>query len=289
VSSSGPDVPPPPAPPTPHPTPPPTPCPDCGAPNPAGAEECAECHHPLAPAGAESIARPIRRSPRDEPDRVPATVATWGYRPAGARGAGSNVPSWLWAAIGLFALGTVLATAIQIARAPKPLAVPNASKPQLASAESLAVLLRADSSAVGPNVALGNLLYDTGNFAMAVPYYRRALLADSSLIDVQVDLAVSYHNDGQSELAREVLEDAVRRRPDHAVAHFDLGVVYHQLGRREDARRALARARSLEGPEAMMAVIDQLLVRMSDSTATSSSDDGGLPPGHPPTGLPTNP
>jgi len=38
-----------------------------------------------------------------------------------------------------------------------------------------------------------------------------------------------------------------------------------------------------------MAVIDQLLLRMSDSTATSASGDGGLPPGHPPTGLPTNP
>jgi hypothetical protein len=259
-------------------TPPPTvPCPDCGAPNPATAEACVECQHPLAPAGSESIARPIRRPPpREEAERPPATVATWGYRPAGGRGGGSTVPSWLWAAIGLFALAVVLVTAIQIANAPKPLAVPNATPEQLSSAESLAVLLRADSTAIGPNVGLGNLFYDTGNFAEAVPYYRRALAADSSLIDVQVDLAVSYHNHGQSELAREVLEDAVRRRPEHAVAHFDLGIVYHQLGRTEDARRELERARSLEGPAEMMAVIDQLLARMDGATPSST-----LPEGHP--------
>jgi len=266
-------------------TPPTIPCPDCGAPNPATAEACAECHHPLAPAGSESIARPLRRPPRDEADRSPATVATWGYRPFGSRGgSGSSVPSWLWAAIGLFALGSVLVTAIQIANAPKPIAVPNASKEQLSRAESLSVLLRADSAAVGANVALGNLYYDTGNFALAVPYYRRALSVDPSLIDVQVDLGVSYHNDGQSELAREVLEEAVRRRPDHAVARFDLGIVYHQLGRAEDARRELTRARSLEGPPEMMAVIDQLLARMEGKAPT-----GTLPPEHPPLDVPKAP
>ena len=266
---------------------PPVPCPDCGAPNPGAAEECSECHHPLAPAGSDSIGRAARRPPRDERERAPASVATWGYRPPGSgdRGGGGSAPSWLWAAIGLFALGVVLVTAIQIANAPPPLAVPNATPAQLATAESLAVLVRADSSAAGPNTALGNLYYDTGNFGLAAPYYRRALAADPSLIDVQVDLAVSYHNDGQSELAREVLEDAVKKRPDHAVAHFDLGIVYHQLGRREDARRALARARSLAGPEEMMRVIDQLLLRMADSTLTEE----GLPPGHPPTGASSPP
>jgi Flp pilus assembly protein TadD len=190
----------------------------------------------------------------------------------------------LWGAIGLFALGVVLVTAIQIATAPKPIAVPNATKPQLASAESLSVLLRADSTAVGPNVGLGNLLYDTGNFNQAIPFYRRALGVDPSLIDVQVDLAVSYHNDGQSELAREVLEDAVTRRPDHAVAHFDLGVVYTQLGRREDARRVLVKARTLEGPPEMMKVVDQLIVHLDGPEGASP-----LPPGHPPTGAPAAP
>lgn len=257
---------------------PPVPCPDCGAPNPRDAETCAECHHPLAPAGSPEIAR-VQRRPVEPPERAPASVATWGYRPAGARG-GSSVPPWLWGAVGLFALGAVLFTAVQIATAPKPLVVPNADKPQQAMADSLAKLLRADSTAVAPNVALGNLLYDTGNFAMAIPYYRRALAADPSLVDVQVDLAVSYHNDGHSETAREVLEDAIARHPQHAIAHFDLGIVYQQLGRKDDAKRMLQAARALPGPEEMHRVIDQLLVRMDAPPGTV--DDGGLPPGHPP-------
>lgn len=251
-------------------------CPDCGAPQPASAEDCAECHHPLAPAGAESTARPRRTV--DAPERAPATVVTWGYRPDGGP-ASSGVPGWLWAAVGLFALGVVLVTAIQIANAPKPLVVPNASKPQQASAESLSVALRADSSAVAPNIALGNLLYDTGNYAMAIPYYRRALAADPSLVDVQVDLAVSYHNGGQSPEAVAILEDAVRRHPDHAVAYFDLGIVYQQMGRTEDAKKALHRAREIGGPEAMVNVIDKLIVHLE-----SGAPGDGLPPGHPPTG-----
>jgi hypothetical protein len=254
-------------------------CPDCGAPQPTGAVECAECHHPLAPAGAESAVRP--RRPVNDAERAPATVATWGYRPAGARG-GSDVPGWLWAGLGLFALGVLLVTAIQIATAPKPLVVPNATPPQQATAESLSVALRADSSAVAPNVALGNLLYDTGNYDLAIPYYRRALATDPSLVDVQVDLAVSHHNVGRSEEARAILEDAVRRHPGHAVAHFDLGIVYQQLGRSADARAMLARARTLGGPEEMVKVIDRLIVHLD-----SGASGDGLPPGHPPVGAGT--
>ena len=269
-----------------HPTPPqpPVPCPDCGAPNPRDAVDCTECHHPLATAGSPEIAHARRRAV-EAPDRAPASVATWGYRPAGARRA-TNLPSWLWGAIGLFALGAVLFAAVQIATAPKPLVVPNADKGQQASADSLTAILRADSTALAPNVALGNLLYDTGNFAMAIPYYRRALAHDPSLVDVQVDLAVSYHNDGQSETARAVLEDAIMRHPDHAIAHFDLGIVYQQLGRKDDAKRVFIKARSLTGPEEMMRVIDQLLARM-DAPPGAASD--GLPPGHPPIGAPSGP
>ena len=261
-------------------TPPPSiPCPDCGAPSAAGAEVCAECDHPLAPAGSDAVVRVARRATSAPAERPPVTVATLGYQPAGRSRGGSSVPSWLWGAVGLFALGVILVTAIQIATAPKPMIVPNASKPQLASAESLAVLLRADSTAVGPNVALGNLLYDTGNFGQAIQYYRRALVGDASLIDVQVDLAVSYHNAGQSEVAGQVLEDAVAKRPDHGIAHFDLGVVYMQLGRRDDARRVLTRAKMLDGPQAMMSVVDQLLTQLDSPPGESM-----LPPGHPPTG-----
>jgi len=170
-------------------------CPDCGASNPRDAEICAECGHPMA---AEF--RP-RKPVHERPERVPASVASFGYRPAGARGSG--LPGWMWAGIGIAGLAAVFITALQIANAPKPIPVPNADGPQAAMAESLSVLLHRDSTAVAPNVAMGNLMYDTGNFNLAIPYYTRALKGDPTLVHVQVDLAVSYHNSGEFEPARQ--------------------------------------------------------------------------------------
>ena len=270
---------------------PPRRCPDCGVPNPADAVTCIECNHPLdvpdsaqvappaerakpQPPAAAETARPVRLERPERPERPSPNVTSWGYHPRGLTGS-TSVPSWLWAAVGLGALVAVLVSAIQIARQPQPIAVPGASKPQLASAESLNVLLRSDSTAAGPNVALGNLFYDTGNFGEAVPYYRRALRKDPDLIDVRVDLGVSYHNLGKLDLATQELEEAVRRRPDHAVAQFDLAVVYQTMGRKEDARAHYLKARALDSPPDMAAVIDQLLARLDDPTPSN------LPPGHP--------
>jgi tetratricopeptide (TPR) repeat protein len=226
----------------------------------------------IVPDSAPS-SRPVRLERPERPERVSPNVTSWGYHPPGA--GGSSVPSWLWAAVGLAALVAVLVSAIQIARAPKPLAVPGASKPQLASAESLAVLLRADSTQAGPNIALGNLYYDTGNFAEAVPYYKRALRKDPDLTDVRVDLGVSYHNMQDLANARAELEEAVRRQPDHPVAQFDLAVVYQTMGMKDEARAHYLKARSLDAPPEMIGVIDQLLARLDEKQPEV------LPPGHP--------
>lgn len=248
-------------------------CPDCGAKNPRDAESCSECSHPLA---AEF--RP-RRPDVERPERPPASVATWGYRPSAA--GGSDVPGWLWGAVGVAALAAVFIAAIQIANAPQPIAVPNASKEQSASAESLSVVLRADSSAVAPNVAMGNLMYDTGNFPLAIPFYQRALKKNPSLVDVEVDLAVSYHNSGDFETARRMLENVVAQHPDHAIALFDLGVVYQQLGRGDDAKRVLVRAREAAGPPEMVSVIEAMIARLDGKEPATA-----LPPGHPPMDAP---
>lgn len=274
---------------------PPTPlCPDCGAPNEPGAVLCSECNHPLAPiappAAAVALARPRRfgrtaeeredrpgRPDRPErPERVDPNVATWGYRPA--RGGDTTIPSWLWLAVGLLALGAVFASAIQIARQPAPLAIPNATKPQLSSAESLRVVLRRDTTAVAPNVALGNLFYDTSNFGEAIPYYRRALRRDPSLTDVRVDLGVAYHNAGLPDSAIAVLEQVIANEPDHAIAHFDLAVLYQAMGRRTEARRMFEKAKALDGPAEMDAMIDEMLARLAAPPGGATT----LPPGHPP-------
>jgi tetratricopeptide (TPR) repeat protein len=256
-------------------------CPDCGAANPPGAELCAECNHPLdVPDTRRTVKESVPRLERPErPERIGPNVTSFGYRPTRSTAAGADpgASSVLWLLVGLAALVAVLVAAIQIARQPPPLAMPNASKAQLASAESLRVILRADSTAVEPNVVLGNLFYDTGNFGEAIPYYKRALRKDPSLIDVQVDLAVAYHNGGDLELARQTLERAVQAAPDHPVAQFDLGVVYQTLGKKDEARAHYLKAQSLAHPTAMDAVIRQLLATL-DSAGTVQS---ALPPGHP--------
>jgi tetratricopeptide (TPR) repeat protein len=197
---------------------------------------------------------------------VPPTVASWGYRPPGVGTSGA--PSWLWLVVGLVALGAILASAIQIARQPPPLAMPGATEPQLASAESLRVELRRDTTATGPNVALGNLFYDTNNYKEAIPYYERALRRDPSLNDVRVDLGVAYHYAGEPQVAIRTLEEAVRLDSTHAIAYFDLAIIHESQGRSAEARRYFDKAKTLPGPEAMGHVIDQMLTRM-DSTATN--------------------
>ncbi len=231
-----------------------------------------------APAVSTRVSRPHRP---DRPERLNPNVATLGYRPS--RAGDSVVPSWLWAAVGLFALGAVLAAAIQIANQPPPLAIPNADKAQLARAESLRVVLRRDTTAVAPNVALGNLFYDTGNFGQAIPYYKRALRRDATLTDVRVDLGVSYHNAGQPDSAIQTLERVIAEHPDHAIAHFDLAVLYQSMGRTDQALAHFKTARSLPGPEEMHRMIDQLLARIEGAPAPGGAGaPGALPPGHPP-------
>ncbi len=252
-------------------------CPDCGAPNPADSTLCVECQHPLV-APETSAVIPRGERPR-RPERVAPTVATLGYRPDGD--AGASPPGWLWATVGLVALVAVLVAAIQIAHQAPPLVIPNASKPQLAQAESLVAVLKKDSTSAEANVALGNLYYDTGNFGDAIPRYRTALRSDPSLTDVRVDMGVAYHNTDDVESARKTLEEAVAHSPDHAIAHFDLGVVYQTLGKKEEARAQYLKAKSLDHPPEMSVVVDQLLARLDHPDAPAGS---GLPPGHPDVG-----
>ncbi len=272
-------------------------CPDCGVPNAPDRSTCIECNHPLASPAAAAAASRTERAERVErpdrperPERPDPNVATWGYRPG--RAGVSTVPSWLWAAVGLFALGGVFFAAVRIANQPPPLAIQNADKAQLSRAESLRVVLRRDTTAVAPNVAFGNLYYDTGNFGDAIPYYRRALRRDPGLTDVRVDLGVSYHNAGQPDSAIQMLERVIADHPRHAIAHFDLAVLYQAMGRRDDARTHFQIARSLDGPAEMDHMIDELLARLEGPPPPGSSmSPGALPPGHPPMpgGAPTTP
>ena len=133
---------------------------------------------------------------------------------------------------------------------------------------------------VRANVQLGNLLYDTSNYGQAVPYYRRALAGEPSLIDTRVDLGVSLHQSGHTAEAIAELTRVITEKPDHAVAHFDLGVIQEFMGQLDDADASYRRADALEvGPELRQAIQERLAAVAEKKR--SPRDTTGLPPGHP--------
>src|SRR5262245_14835039 len=171
-------------------------CPDCGAANPLDAETCAECNHPLdpfarrvpAPPGRPRPARPpepasglpgapvVRQEegkviPRRQHERAGLFGIGGGDRPRSEGGA----PGWIWAAVGAAALVIALITAISITSQRPSISMENADPAKLASADSLARILKKSPNDVSANIELGNLYYDTKNFGDAIIYYDRAL------------------------------------------------------------------------------------------------------------------
>jgi len=249
-------------------------CPDCGAPNPLDAVTCAECNHPIDPFArrVEASSPMPPRSPRERDEPVSAlpgaptvheeqgkVIPRRQHQRAGLFGIGSEPrphtggggpPGWIWAAVGMGALMIALFTAIGITSQRPKVAIAGADAAKLATADSLARILKKSPDDVQANVEMGNVYYDTKNFTDAIGYYDKALARDSSLIDVSVDRAVAIHQAGRPDEAVAILESIVAKHPDHPIARFDLAVIYEFQGRKADAeeqyRQAAAHATSPE-------------------------------------------
>ena len=236
------------------------PCPDCGAPNPLDAETCAECNHPMNPF-ARRVEAPAGLRPRPERPEAPTSglpgaptvreeqgkvIPRRRHGRAGLFGIGSedrptgtgDAPAWIWAAVGAVALVVALVTAIGITAGRPKVTLEGGTSAQLVSADSLARILRKTPDDPKANAELGNLYYDTKNFAEAIPYYDRALAGDTSLVDVAVDRAVAHYQAGHPDQAIAQLESLMVRHPNHGVAAFDVGVIYEFQGKTADAARA---------------------------------------------------
>jgi len=248
-------------------------CPDCGAPNALDAETCAECNHPIDPfARRVSAAAPLPRpgGERDVPvsalpgaptvhEEQGKVIRRRQHARAGLFGIGSEArthagaggaPGWIWAAVGMVALLITLGTAIGITNHGPKIAIEGADQAKLATADSLARILKKNPNDVQANVEMGNVYYDTKNFSDAIGYYDKALAKDSSLVDVSVDRAVAIHQAGRPDEAVADLEAIIAKHPDHPIARFDLAVIYEFQGRKADAeeqyRQAAAHATSPE-------------------------------------------
>ena len=85
------------------------------------------------------------------------------------------------------------------------------------------------------NIGLGNLQYDSGQWAKAIESYTRALKVDPKNSDIRVDRAVAYLNVGQIDLSRSEIVRVTKENPKHKNAWLNLGVVALQTGDRATA------------------------------------------------------
>ncbi|NIS38567.1 tetratricopeptide repeat protein, partial [Candidatus Saccharibacteria bacterium] len=80
------------------------------------------------------------------------------------------------------------------------------------------------------NTKMGNLLFDSGKYSEAIPYYQKSIQLQPNNPDVIVDLGVCYFNLEQYEKAKEQFELAYQIDSQHVNALYNLGVVSIQLG-----------------------------------------------------------
>lgn len=80
------------------------------------------------------------------------------------------------------------------------------------------------------NVSMGNMLFDSGRYAEAIPYYQNALKKEPDNPDVIVDLGVCYFNMEDFQKAKEQFDLAITLNPRHVNALYNLGVVAVQTG-----------------------------------------------------------
>ena len=90
--------------------------------------------------------------------------------------------------------------------------------------------LRGDPTSAALNVRMGNILFDSGKYSEAIPYYQKALQVEPNNPDVIVDLGVCYFNLKDFGKAQANFELAYQKDPVHINALYNLGVVAVQNG-----------------------------------------------------------
>jgi tetratricopeptide (TPR) repeat protein len=96
-------------------------------------------------------------------------------------------------------------------------------------------ILEEDPHNLASIIALGNALYDAGQWREAIRYYEQALRLDPHLADVVTDMGTCYRNLGMSDKAIALYKRALTIEPAHQGALYNMGIVYG-FDRKEYAR-----------------------------------------------------
>jgi cytochrome c-type biogenesis protein CcmH/NrfG len=84
---------------------------------------------------------------------------------------------------------------------------------------------------------LGNLYYDAGRYADAVPAYQQAFALDPANVNVSTDLGTALYYSGRPDEALAQYEKSLAIDPNHAQTLFNQGIV--RLDGKQDAPRAV--------------------------------------------------
>lgn len=214
------------------------PCPDCGHPNAIDAANCENCNFPLHTEASVDAEQPTKRSPAESaaapaaPIPVPPRLKRLRKK---KRTSSISTSIWLFTGT-LAALSLVLFAVKSNVDRIEP-DVPGANPVQQDRANELRALVAQDSTNVDAQIALADVLYDTGNWPEAIVHYRSAIRQDSSRYEAIVDLGVCYYNLGVTDEAERHFQLALRDVPNQTVALFNMGILNE---RRHDHEEALA-------------------------------------------------
>ena len=247
-------------------------CPSCGYRNSGGASACGSCNFPLElpPLAASAAERPSGVTP-EAPAGSTEFPRPGALRRPQRRGSplqGQSV--WLWLLFGTFAAGLLIWTAIDANRKRNETqtnALPGATPQQQTYADSARAAILADSTNLEAQIALANVLYDTGNWEEAIIHYKAALRRDSTRVAPIVDLGVCYYNLGAARDAEQLFHQALRIDPRQPIALFNLGIVSDRRGEKVVAEKYYRDALENAPSEEFKATVTASMQRMSQKTA----------------------
>ncbi len=117
-------------------------------------------------------------------------------------------------------------------------------QPGLSNEQARNILRLEQEVAVNPSnidawTQLGNVYFDTGNFAKSINAYEKSLALSPNNANVLTDLGVMYRRNGQPEKAVGAFDRAIAVDPGHQQSRFNKGIVLrYDMNDREGAVQA---------------------------------------------------
>ena len=93
--------------------------------------------------------------------------------------------------------------------------------------QALRDILAKDPKNLQAAMQLGNMLYDAGRYADAVPAYQQAFALDPTNINVSTDLGTAFWYSGRADEALAQYGKSLAIDPNHAQTLFNQGIVHH--------------------------------------------------------------